>query len=101
MVFAPADEPSVDAETVGDEVGAALGEGVDDVWSNWVEGGAADGGDIRTSEAGDADTVCKLLVRAYAQVKDEEIQTRCLDVFDRVTELQIYGLHRVMAIYER
>jgi hypothetical protein len=58
-------------------------------------------GDIRTYRAADADTVCRLIIRAYNQASDEELQTRCLDVIDRMVQTRAFGFEKTLALFER
>jgi hypothetical protein len=58
-------------------------------------------GDIRTGHAADADMVCRLIVRAYSQTRDEGLQARCLDVIDRMTQTRAFGFEKVLALYDR
>lgn len=57
--------------------------------------------DIQTRAFHHADGVVQILVRAYNQSKNPEIQARCLDLFDRMAELGIYGVSRTLDQYER
>lgn len=58
-------------------------------------------------EAGDthtayiADQVSKLIVRIYSQNTDTILKKRCLDLIDRMTQIGVYGLDNVLAVYER
>jgi hypothetical protein len=58
-------------------------------------------GDIRTGHAADADIVCRLIVRVYSQTRDNELQTRCLDVIDRMAHTRAFGFEKVLALYDR
>ena len=58
-------------------------------------------GDIRTGHAADADIVCRLIVRVYSQTRDEGLQTRCLDVIDRMVQTHAFGFEKVLALYDR
>ena len=49
-------------------------------------------GDISTREAGDADTVIKLTLRAYQQSSDETNRARSLDLIDKLMEYGAYGI---------
>lgn len=60
-----------------------------------------DAADIRTSAARHADDVVQILVRTYNQSRNPEMQARCLDLFDRMAELGIYGVSRALDQYER
>lgn len=57
--------------------------------------------DIRTASAGLADNVVQLLMRAYNQSRSSETQARCLDLFDRMAQLGMYGVDRALDQYER
>jgi hypothetical protein len=58
-------------------------------------------GDVRTRHAADADTVCRLTVRVYSQTRDEGLQTRCLDVIDRMVQTRAFGFEKTLALYDR
>jgi hypothetical protein len=58
-------------------------------------------GDIRTRHAADADTVCRLIVRVYSQTRDQGLQTRCLDVIDRMVQTRAFGFEKTLALYDR
>jgi hypothetical protein len=58
-------------------------------------------GDIRTGHAADADTVCRLIIRAYNQARDEGLQTRCLDVIDRMVQTRAFGFDKTLALFDR
>lgn len=60
-----------------------------------------DAADIRTSAARHADDVVQILVRTYNQSRNPEMQTRCLNLFDRMAGLGIYGVSRALDQYER
>lgn len=60
-----------------------------------------DAADIRTGAAGYADDVVQILVRTYNQSRRPETQARCLDLFDRMAQLGIYGVGRTLEQYER
>ena len=49
-------------------------------------------GDISTREAGDADTVIQLTLRAYQQSSDETNRARSLDLIDKLMEYGAYGI---------
>lgn len=62
------------------------------------------GGDvanIQTSAARYADDVVQILVRAYNQSRNPEMQAQCLNLFDRMTELGIHRVSRALDQYER
>jgi hypothetical protein len=58
-------------------------------------------GDIRTGHAADADIVCRLIIRVYNQTRVDELQTRCLDVIDRMVQMRAHGFEKVLALYDR
>jgi hypothetical protein len=57
--------------------------------------------DIRTASAGLADDVVQILVRTYNQSRSSETQALCLDLFDRMAQLGVYGVDRALDQYER
>jgi hypothetical protein len=57
--------------------------------------------DIRTHYAGIADTASELLIRVYSQSRDQALQSRCLDVVDRMVRFGTYGLDRALQPFER
>ncbi len=71
------------------------------ICERFLDVAGTDAADIRTGRAFDARTVSQLLVRVYSQSKDQAIQSRCLDVIDRMTQMHIYGLHEVFDQFER
>jgi hypothetical protein len=60
-----------------------------------------DAADIRTGAARHADDVVQILVRTYNQSRNPETQARCLDLFDRMAQLGVYGVDRALEQYER
>ena len=58
-------------------------------------------GDIRTSEAGDANTVVKLTLRTYQQCSDGAIRARSLDLVDKLMQSGAYGIHDALEEFER
>ena len=57
--------------------------------------------DIRTGAAGLVDDVVQILVRTYNQSRIPKTQARCLDLFDRMAQLGVYGVDRALDQYER
>lgn len=57
--------------------------------------------DISTHAAADSFVVSKLVIRTYAQSHSVAIQTRCLDLIDRIVRAQAIGLNEAIADYER
>jgi hypothetical protein len=57
--------------------------------------------EIRTASAGLADDTVQILVRTYNQSRSSETQAQCLDLFDRMAQLGVYGVERALDQYER
>jgi hypothetical protein len=57
--------------------------------------------DISTHASADSYTANKLIIRTYSQSKSPAIQTRCLDLIDRVSRVHALGLSEAIADYER
>ena len=57
--------------------------------------------DIRTRSAAYANTISQLLIRVYSQSKDQTLQSRCLDLIDRLAQMEAYGLDEALVLYER
>ena len=53
------------------------------------------------SSAGDANTISQLLIRVYSQSKDQALRSRCLDLIDRLAQMEAYGLNEALALIER
>ncbi len=60
-----------------------------------------DAANIQLRAAGDTDTVLQILVRTYNQGRDDALWARCLDLFDRMAELGVYGTIVTLERYER
>lgn len=58
-------------------------------------------GDIRTRSAADANTISQLLIRVYSQSKDQDLRSLCLDLIDRMAQMEVYGLQEALTLYER
>jgi hypothetical protein len=58
-------------------------------------------GDIRTRHAADVGDVSELVVRVYSQASEPEIRESCLDLIDRMSAMQSYGLESALAAFER
>lgn len=57
--------------------------------------------DISTHASADSYTANKLIIRTYSQSKSPAIQSRCLDLIDRVSRLHALGLSEAISEYER
>lgn len=53
------------------------------------------------SNAVDANIISQLLVRVYSQSKDQALRARCLDLIDRLAQMEAYGLNEALALIER
>jgi hypothetical protein len=62
---------------------------------------ATDVADISTHASADSYTANKLIIRTYSQSKSPAIQSRCLDLIDRVSRVHALGLSEAIADYER
>jgi hypothetical protein len=62
---------------------------------------AAEVADISTHASADSYTANKLIIRTYSQSKSPTIQSRCLDLIDRVSRMHALGLSEAIADYER
>jgi hypothetical protein len=62
---------------------------------------ATETADISTHASADSYTANKLIIRTYSQSKSLAIQSRCLDLIDRVSRLHALGLSEAIADYER
>jgi hypothetical protein len=50
----------------------------------------------------DIDSISQLLVKAYSQSgRNQSLQTRCLDLIDRLVMIGTYGLNKALEQYER
>ena len=47
------------------------------------------------------DAVGKLLLRVYSQQRDRVLQTRCLNLIDRMLQFREYSLSQALAEYDR
>lgn len=70
------------------------------VCEKFVDSFGIQSGDIRTGSAGDSRIISKLLIRVYSQnVRKDELQSRCLNVVDRMLEIGSYGLDKALSNY--
>ena len=58
-------------------------------------------GDMPNMNVVDTGSVANLVVRAYSQTSDRQVNNRCLDLIDRMHLLGLYGLDNVMADIDR
>jgi len=56
----------------------------------------------RRSTYRDATSISQLLIKLYSQsAQNQELQSQCLDLIDRMTEIGVYGLDQAIEPYER
>lgn len=67
----------------------------------FIEIAGARAADISTRQAGDAPGVSELVVRVYSQATESGIREQALDVIDKMSALQSYGLDTALAAFER
>lgn len=66
-----------------------------------VRNRGSDLADLRTASPIEAETISKLLVRAYKNSNDEEFQSKCLDRIDSLVLNGAYGLDKAVSEYDR
>ena len=71
------------------------------VCKHYLDLAGSDSANIATELSPIADSLCELIVRKYGQTKEPAIQTQCLDLIDRMTEIGIYGLPEALESYRR
>jgi hypothetical protein len=49
----------------------------------------------------DAARISQLLLQVYSQSKNQAFQSRCLDLVDRMAQMEVYGLDQALTQYER
>jgi hypothetical protein len=57
--------------------------------------------DVSTHAAAESFMATKLLIRVYGQHKTPDIQTRCLNLIDRLAQTKVLGLDEAISEYER
>jgi hypothetical protein len=57
--------------------------------------------DISTRAAGEAHIITALLLRAYQQADSPDLESRCLDLIDRMVQLRAMGFDRALASIDR
>jgi hypothetical protein len=71
------------------------------VCERYIASVGGDGFRMANSSVSSSEVAGNLIVRVYSQVGDEAFKSRCLDVIDRMSELEVLGLHRALDSYER
>jgi len=68
------------------------------VCEHFLDAVGSDASRIRTAKE---DIISELIVRVYSQSTDQELRARCLDMIDRMTQREVYGLSEALALYDR
>ena len=71
------------------------------VCDRFLEGLKSDDADARERGSIKAGKVSKLLVQLYSQSNNQELQLRCLDLIDFMTQMEVYELAEALTQYER
>lgn len=71
------------------------------VCERFIDLAGSDTADFRTRTPMDSAETSKLLIRLYIQASDQSLQSRCLDLIDRMIETGSYGLNEALDLYER
>ena len=67
----------------------------------FIEIAGPSAGDTRTRQAAQASDVSELVIRAYSQTTEPVIREQALDVIDKMSAMQSYGLDQALAAFER
>lgn len=67
----------------------------------FIEGLKCDDADVSQRARLEADKVSKLLLQLYSQSRNQELQLRCLDLIDFMTQMEVYELAEALTQYER
>lgn len=84
-----------------EETTAKLPEITCTVCERFIETAGEDAADVRTHAAAESYQVTELLVRTYRQHQTESIQSRCLDLLDRLAQARVLGMENAFAEFER
>ncbi|MEG4396158.1 hypothetical protein [Microcoleus sp. BROC3] len=71
------------------------------VCDRFREGLQSDDADVSQRARLEADKVSKLLLQLYSQSENKELQLRCLDLIDFMTQMEVYQLAEALTQYER
>jgi hypothetical protein len=61
----------------------------------------SDATNTRSRSLIDANQISQLILRVYSQSKNQAFQSRCLDLVDRMAQMEVYGLDQALTQYER
>lgn len=71
------------------------------VCERFIETAGGDAADVQTHAAAESYQVTELLVRTYRQHQTEAIQSRCLDLLDRLAQARVIGIEKAFTEFER
>ena len=71
------------------------------VCDRFLEGLRSDDSDIRQRGRIKAEKVSKLVLQLYSQSQDKNLQVRCLDLIDFMTQMEVYKLAEELTQYDR
>ncbi len=84
-----------------EETTAKLPEITCAVCERFLETSGVDAADVRTHAAAESYQVTELLVRTYRQYQNEAVQSRCLDLLDRLAQARVLGMEKAFSDFER
>ena len=58
-------------------------------------------GDLSTGVAGTSSTIAKLIVRVYSRTTEPSLRSRCLDIIDKMSLFEAYGLDVITEEFDR
>jgi hypothetical protein len=71
------------------------------VCDRFLEDLRSDDAEVRDRGIFRADRVSKLLVQLYRKTKDQALQSRCLELIDLMSQMEVYGLTEALTQFER
>ncbi|MBD2014993.1 ATP-binding protein [Microcoleus sp. FACHB-53] len=71
------------------------------VCDRFLDGIESDAPNTRNRSFIDANQISQLLLRLYTQTKNQALQSSCLDLVDRMAQMEVYGLDQALTQYER
>jgi hypothetical protein len=71
------------------------------VCDRFLDAVESDATNTRSRSFIDAEKVSTLLLQVYSQSKNQAFQSRCLDLIDRMAQMEAYGLDQALTQYER
>ncbi|MFM7600133.1 MAG: hypothetical protein ACKO7R_02885, partial [Pseudanabaena sp.] len=55
---------------------------------------------VLTDKVLDVQTITKLILQSYSQTRNQNLQSICLDLIDRLSQMETYGLQQSLDLYE-